>query len=94
MSRSCSPNCAGIGAGWFGSIQSIVLGVAAMVMGVTGVALILWWVTDHGERPPTESASDRIELLPGPGLSPETVADFPSSGTDDRQCRDSARKRR
>jgi hypothetical protein len=84
----------GIGAGWFGSIQSMVLGAVAMVMGVTGVALILWWVTDHGERPSTESASDRIELLPGPGLSPETVADFPSSGTDDRQCRDSARRRR
>ena len=84
----------GIGAGWFGSIQSMVLGAVAMVMGLTGVALILWWVTDRGERPLTESASDRIELLPGSGLSPETVADFPSSGTDDKQCRDSARRRR
>ena len=72
----------------------MVLGAVAMVMGLTGVALILWWVTDRGERPLTESASDRIELLPGPGLSPETVADFPSSGTDDKQCRDSARRRR
>ena len=72
----------------------MVLGAVAMVMGVTGVALILWWVTDHGERPATESASDRIELPPGPGLSPETVAGFPSSGIDDRQCRDSSHRRR
>jgi hypothetical protein len=71
----------------------MVLGAVAMVMGVTGVALILWWITDHGERPLTESTSDRV-LLAGPGLSPETVADFPSSGTDDRQCRDSAPRRR
>ena len=74
--------------------QSMVLAAVAVLMGATGVALILWWVADHRARL-AASPSDRVELVPGgPGLPPQTMTDYPPPDDQNGPLGDTAHRRR
>jgi len=59
----------------------VALLVLAVGMFLAGMTLIVWWFVERSARQITAPASgndgsvaDTGEIMPGPGLSPETVA--------------------
>jgi hypothetical protein len=61
----------------------VALLVLAVGVFLAGMALIVWWFVERSARQLTAPAAghdgslaDTGEMVPGPGLSPETVAHF------------------